>query len=165
MNLHDVHQGVSKYRRTKRLGRGIGSGQGKTSGRGHKGQFSVSGSSHKPAFQGGQMPLVRKIPKRGFTNEFARSVATINVADLETHFQAGEEVSPVSLKAKSLIRWRYDELKILGNGDLSKPLKVVAHKLSQSAKEKIEKAGGSIEILSGPKPVVRNKSKKAAKSR
>ena len=165
MNIHDVHEGVSAYRKTKRLGRGIGSGQGKTSGRGHKGQFSVSGSSHHPAFQGGQMPLVRKIPKRGFHNEFALSVATINVGDLDASFEAGEEVSPASLKAKSLIRWRYDVLKILGSGELTKALKISAHRLSNSAKEKIEKAGGKIEIIPGPKPVVRNKSKKAAKSR
>lgn len=165
MNIHDVHQGVQKYRNTKRLGRGVGSGQGKTSGRGHKGQFSVSGSSHHPAFQGGQMPLVRKIPKRGFTNDFALTVATINVGDLDANFAAGEEISPASLKAKGLVRWSYQVLKILGEGEVTKALKIQAHRLSATARAKVEKAGGSIELIPGPQPVVRNKSKKASQGR
>jgi large subunit ribosomal protein L15 len=162
MNIDEVNEGVQRYRATKRLGRGAGSGQGKTSGRGHKGQFTVSGSSHHAAFQGGQMPLIRKIPKRGFNNKFALTVAAINVADLEANFASGESVSPETLRAKSLVKFPYEVLKILGSGDLTKSLKVAAHRFSASAKEKIEKAGGSVEVLPGPQPVPRNKSKKAA---
>ena len=102
MNLDEVHRGIEKHRKPKRVGRGIGSGHGKTCGRGHKGQKSRAGASRKPVFQGGAMPMVRRVPKRGFNNRFADRVVVINVADLERVFASGDEVNPESLKAKSL---------------------------------------------------------------
>jgi large subunit ribosomal protein L15 len=149
MNIHDVHRDIRGAKRRKRIGRGPGSGHGKTSGRGHKGQKSNPGYAALPIFQGGTMPLVRRIPKRGFTNSFALSVATVNVGDLDQAFATGDEVNPESLKQKSLAKSRYDLLKILGDGELSKKLKVCAHRFSESAKAKIEKAGGEIVILPG----------------
>ena len=159
MNLNDVHHGIQKNKARKRIGRGIGSGQGKTAGRGSKGQGSRSGSSTSPVFEGGQMPLVRRIPKRGFTNKFADDVAVVNVALLEKHFQNGEEVSPAAVSEKGLVRGRYDVLKVLGDGELTKSLKISAHQFSRSATEKIEKAGGQAIVLPGKKPVVKNKMK------
>src|SRR6185436_12766767 len=132
MNVNDVNRGVHKHRLKKRLGRGPGSGQGKTAGRGHKGQFSNPGYKALSIFEGGTMPLVRRIPKRGFTNVFGADVATVNVGDLEQLFQAGEEVTPESLRAKGLLKTRYEELKILGDGNLTKKLKVTAHRYSES---------------------------------
>ena len=157
MNLDDVHRGIQKKKKRKRLGRGPGSGHGKTAGRGHKGQKSRSGWSAHPIFQGGAMPLVRRVPKRGFNNKFALSVVAVNVGDLERVFAAGEEVNPETLRKHSLAKKRYDVLKILGNGELSKKLNVSAHRFSQSAQEKIEQAGGTITILADKKPVVKNK--------
>ena len=107
------------------------------------------------------MPLVRRVPKRGFNNKFALNIAAINVARLEDAFQAGEEVSPETLREKSIIKQQYDVLKILGDGELSKKLKVSAHRFSESAKEKIEKAGGEVTVLPGKAPVVKNKQKSA----
>jgi large subunit ribosomal protein L15 len=159
MKIHDVHQGICKNKRKKRLGRGTGSGLGKTSGRGHKGYFSRSGSSQHIAFQGGAMPMFRRIPKRGFNNKWALKVGEVNIRDLEAAFSAGEEVTPEALKAKNLADYRYDILKVLGDGDLTKSLKVSAHRFSKSAKEKIEKAGGEAIVLPGKKPVVKNKMK------
>lgn len=153
MNLHEVNQGIKKRKRKRRVGRGPGSGWGKTAGRGHKGQGQLAGWSQHPAFQGGQMPLVRRIPKRGFNNMWARTVASINVGALSELFGAGEEVSPESLRAKGVLKARYDLLKILGHGELSVKLRVAAHRFSQTAREKIEKAGGEAVILAGPKPV------------
>src|SRR5688572_4446926 len=120
MNVHDVNRGVHKHRPKKRLGRGPGSGQGKTAGRGHKGQFSNPGYGALPIFEGGTMPLVRRIPKRGFTNIFAPVIASVNVGDLEQLFQAGEEVTPEALRAKGLLKARYEQLKVLGDGELTK---------------------------------------------
>ena len=157
MNLDDVHRGIQKKKKRRRIGRGPGSGHGKTSGRGHKGQRSRSGWSAHPIFQGGAMPLVRRVPKRGFNNKFALSVVAVNVGDLERVFAAGEEVNPETLRQRSLAKKRYDVLKILGNGELSKKLNVTAHRFSQSAQEKIEQAGGTITILAKKKPVVKNK--------
>lgn len=147
MNVNDVHQGIKKNKRLKRVGRGIGSGHGKTAGRGHKGQRAHPGFKQLPIFQGGGSPLVRRVPKRGFHNEFALTVAAVNVGDLNEAFADGEEVTPETLKAKSLLRYRYDVLKILGNGELTKKLSVSAHKLSAGAKTKIEQAGGTIVVL------------------
>jgi large subunit ribosomal protein L15 len=163
MNLNDVHRGIQKNKSRKRIGRGPGSGHGKTATRGHKGQGSRSGYSSSPLFEGGQMPLVRRIPKRGFNNDFADTVASINLALLEKHFQTGEEVGPDALRAKRLVRSRYDQLKILGDGDLTKSLKISAHKFSRSALEKIEKAGGQAIVLPGKAPVVKNKMKTKSK--
>jgi len=160
MNLHDVHRGIRKYRKRKRVGRGIGSGLGKTSGRGHKGQKSNPGYSILPIFEGGRMPLVRRIPKRGFNNKFALTVATVNVGDLERAFNVGDEVTPSALRQKSLAKSQYDVLKILGDGELTKKLSVSAHRFSKSAKEKIEGAGGQTVTLSGKTPVEEKKKSK-----
>jgi len=156
MNLDDVHRGIQKHKKRKRRGRGTGSGLGKTAGRGHKGQASRAGWSRHPTFEGGQMPLVRRIPKRGFHNRWALQVAVVNVADLEEMFEAGDEVTPETLKQKNLAKGRYDVLKVLGSGDLSKRLTVSAHRFSRSALEKIQKAGGEAIVLPGKQPVVKN---------
>jgi large subunit ribosomal protein L15 len=160
MNLNDIHRGIHKNKARKRIGRGVGSGHGKTATRGSKGQGSRSGSSTSPIFEGGQMPLVRRIPKRGFHNRWADSVAAVNLGVLEKHFQSGEEVTPDSLRAKDIVKGRYDALKVLGDGELTKNLKISAHKFSRSALEKIEKAGGQATVLPGKAPVVKNKMKK-----
>ena len=157
MNLNDVNTGINKYKRGKRLGRGTGSGVGKTCGRGHKGQRSRSGASRHSQFQGGAMQMFRRIPKRGFNNKFADDVLAVNVGQLEKMFEAGAEVSPESLATTSVGKGGFDVLKILGNGELTKKLKISAHRFSQTAREKIEKAGGEIVELPGKKPVVRNK--------
>jgi large subunit ribosomal protein L15 len=128
----------------KRLGCGESSGHGKTSGKGHKGQKARSGGSIRLGFEGGQMPLIRRIPKRGFNNaEFKTRYAVVNVSDLE-HFDAGTTVDEQTLRAAGLIRGSFDGVKILGSGELSKKLTITAAKVSASAKEKIEKAGGTV---------------------
>jgi len=159
MNLNDVHRGIQKNKKRKRLGRGIGSGHGKTCGRGHKGQRSRAGFSVHPTFEGGQMPLVRRIPKRGFNNQWGPRVAIVNLGDLEAAFDDGAEVTPEALKEKNLAKQRYDVLKVLGDGELTKKLKVSAHRFSKSALEKIEKAGGQSVVLPGKAPVVKNQQK------
>ena len=146
MNLNDVHRGVQKNRARKRLGRGIGSGQGKTAGRGHKGQWSHNGVSFLSIFQGGTMPLVRRIPKRGFTNIFRVEYDIVNLSDLD-RFEAGAAVNPESLDALRLAR-KNRLIKILGDGEIKKALTVSAHKFSASAKARIEAAGGRCEVLS-----------------
>lgn len=161
MNLNDVHRGITKHKKRKRVGRGPGSGHGKTAARGHKGQGSRAGYSRKPTFQGGAMPLVRRVPKRGFTNKWALNVAVVNVGDLDRVFQAGDEISPEALQSSSLMGHRFDEIKILGNGELTKKLKVSAHRFSSSAVEKIEKAGGEVVRLPGKTPVEEKKRAKA----
>lgn len=147
MNLHDVHQKIRKNKKPRRIGRGESSGQGKTAGRGHKGQGQLAGWTAHPAFEGGQMPLVRRVPKRGFHNQWAKTVATINVGELESLFDAGEEVTPEALKGNGRLKARYDLLKILGTGQLNKKLKVSAHRFSASAAEKIRAAGGEVIVL------------------
>jgi large subunit ribosomal protein L15 len=163
MSLHEINQGVHKHKRPNRKGRGIGSGQGKTAGRGHKGQFARSGYKALPIFQGGGSPLVRRVPKRGFTNAWALVVAEINVGDFEELFDADATITPDSLMEAKILKRRFDELKVLGDGELTKKLAVSAHRFSASAKEKIEKAGGTVTIIPGRKPVVKNKSKKASR--
>jgi large subunit ribosomal protein L15 len=160
MNLNDVNRGIQKNKSRKRVGRGPGSGHGKTSTRGHKGQGSRSGYSLSPIFEGGQMPLVRRIPKRGFNNSFAETVAIVNLAVLDRNFQSGEEVTPDAISGKAIVKGSYDLLKVLGEGELTKGLKISAHRFSRSAMEKIEKAGGQAVVLPGKKPVVKNKMKK-----
>jgi large subunit ribosomal protein L15 len=160
MNLNEVHRGVTKNRRRKRVGRGIGSGNGKTAGRGYKGARSRSGYSRKPTFQGGAMPLVRRVPKRGFHNKFGLTVAAVNVEDLENVFDADAEVTPESLRAAGLLKSRYDELKVLGDGNLTKKLRVSAHRFSKSAEEKIRGAGGEVIVLAGRTPVESKKESK-----
>ena len=158
MKLNEVNQGIQKHKKARRVGRGTGSGHGKTSSRGHKGQKSRAGYSRRPSFQGGTMPLVRRVPKRGFNNRWGLVVATVNVDDLEMAFQSGEEVTPETLRAKSLAKHRYDELKILGDGSLTKKLTVSAHRFSASAREKIEHSGGEAIVLA-PKTSVSQKKK------
>ncbi len=162
MILNDVHQGICKHRRRKRVGRGPGSGHGKTCGRGHKGQRSRSGFSQRVGFEGGQMPLARRIPKRGFHNRFAKVVATVNVGQLERLFQDGDRVDPESLRRCNLVKGRYDLLKVLGDGTLSKKLTVAAHRFSKSAQEKIQAAGGTVELLPTPTPVSEKQKKASA---
>ncbi len=157
MNLNDVHRGIRKHKARKRVGRGPGTGLGKTSGRGHKGQGARAGWSALPTFEGGQMPLVRRVPKRGFHNRFAATVIVVNVADLEKAFAPGDEVNLESLRAKRLARGQFDVLKILGDGQLTKSLSVSAHRFSRSALEKIQQAGGQAIVLPGKAPVARTK--------
>jgi large subunit ribosomal protein L15 len=162
MNLNDVNRGVHKNKSRKRLGRGLGSGHGKTAGRGGKGQSARAGYWSPVTFEGGQMPLVRRTPKRGFNNRWAPTVAVVNVGDLDKHYKAGEEVNAENLAARNLAKGRYDVLKVLGNGELTKALKIAAHQFSASAKDKIEKAGGQLVVLPGKAPVVKNAKKKGA---
>lgn len=148
MIIDDVHRGVQKRRPRKRVGRGIGSGHGKTCGRGHKGDSSHNGYSQRRGFVGGQSPVFRLVAKRGFNNNaFAAKVFEVNVALLEDRFEKGETVSPETLRAKGLAKGRFDQLKILGNGELTKKLTVQAHRFSRAAEEKITKAGGTIERI------------------
>ena len=163
MNLNDVNRGIQKNRAPKRLGRGIGSGQGKTAGRGHKGQWSHNGVSFLSIFQGGTMPLVRRVPKRGCNNRWAKTVLIVNVGDLNGAFKSGDKVTPETLAEAKLVQGNYDELKILGNGEVTKKLKISAHRFSQSATEKITAAGGEAIVLPGKAPVVKGQ-KKAAKA-
>ena len=148
MIIDDVHRGIHKHKQRKRVGRGCGSGHGKTSGRGHKGQGSRRGSAVRMAFAGGQMPLFRTIAKRGFNNRaFADTVFALNVSLLNERFEKGDVVSPETLKERGIVKANYEVLKILGNGELSKKLTVKAHQFSASAAEKIKSAGGTVETL------------------
>ncbi len=162
MSLHDVHKGIQKHKKTRRIGRGIGSGRGKTSGKGHKGQIARAGWKALPIFQGGGSPLVRRVPKRGFTNIFGPAVAAVNVGDLDELFQAGDAVTPDVLQEKGIVKRRFDQIKILGDGELTKKLSISAHKFSASAKEKIEKAGGTANVLAGKTTVAEKKAKAKA---
>ncbi|MDF1658728.1 MAG: 50S ribosomal protein L15 [Verrucomicrobiales bacterium] len=145
MKLHDLSPTPGSRHRRRRVGRGESSGLGKTSGKGHKGQQSRSGASIRPGFEGGQMPLARRLPKKGFNNtRFKTKFAIVNVKDLELKFSDGETVNEESLRACGLVQGIYDAVKVLGNGDLAKKLTVDVDKVSASAKEKIEKAGGSV---------------------
>ncbi len=161
MKLADVNHGIHKHKKRKRVGRGKGSGHGKTSGRGHKGQGQLAGWSASPIFEGGASPLVRRVPKRGFHNAWAQTVAAVNVGQLEDAFQAGDDVTLEALRAKDLAKGRYDQLKILGGGQLTKKLKVSAHRFSQSALEKIQQAGGEAIVLPGKKELVKGVAKSA----
>ena len=146
MKLHELSPAPNSTKAPKRLGRGIGSGTGKTAGKGHKGQNARSGGGVRPGFEGGQMPLIRQLPKRGFTNNWRKEYTTINVSDLE-QFEAGTTVTAQMLKNKGVIsKIEAYGLKVLGNGNLTKALTVKAQKFTQSAADKIGKAGGSIEV-------------------
>jgi large subunit ribosomal protein L15 len=131
----------------KRLGRGPGSGQGKTAGRGNKGFWSRSGSSQKRGFEGGQMPLHRRVPKRGFTNIFREEYLVVNVDQLEARFDKGAVVDPGSLRANRLVRSAQGKVKLLARGEITRPLTVKVHRASAEAKKKIEAAGGKVELL------------------
>ena len=151
MNLHTLKPNRGAKHRVKRLGCGESSGLGKTSGRGHKGQKSRSGGGVRPGFEGGQMPLHRRLPKRGFNNtRFQDKIAVVNVAFLNDRFEDGDTVNMETLKAARLVKGTYVTVKVLGNGDISKKLTVEGCKVSATAKEKIEKAGGSIVEVEEP---------------
>ncbi|RMF45108.1 MAG: 50S ribosomal protein L15 [Planctomycetota bacterium] len=147
MRIDDVNRGIHKFRKRKRIGRGTASGQGKTAGRGQDGQKSRRGSSRHPALVGEDLPMIRRIPKRGFTNRFAATVVSINVCDLAARFDANDEVTPQILKERGIIKRRFDEIKILGNGEIDKPLKVTTHRISESARQKITAAGGTVTVV------------------
>ena len=148
MKLHELQPAAGSVKDVKRIGRGHGSGQGKTAGKGHKGQKARSGGSIRPGFEGGQMPLQRRIPKRGFNNKlFAKEFATVNVSELEKRFESGAVVDADALIESGAIKNVKDGVKILGNGELSKKITVKAVKFTAAAKEKIEKAGGSAEVI------------------
>ena len=145
MKLHELQPAAGSTSAPKRLGRGVGSGLGKTSGKGHKGAKARSGGGKRPGFEGGQMPLYRRVPKRGFTNIYRTEYATVNVGGLEI-FDNGTVVTAETLKEAGLISKVMDGVKILGNGELTKKLTVEAAKFSGSAKEKIEALGGKAEV-------------------
>ncbi|MCH8859173.1 MAG: 50S ribosomal protein L15 [Proteobacteria bacterium] len=163
MNLADVNRGIHKHKKRKRVGRGPGSGHGKTSGRGHKGQGQLAGWSAPAIFEGGTSPLIRRIPKRGFHNAFAKTVAIVNVGDLDRAYASGDVVTPQSLRDKDLAKGRYDELKVLGAGELTKKLKISAHRFSAQALEKIKTAGGEAVMLAVKKAPAKVKPKKTGK--
>jgi large subunit ribosomal protein L15 len=148
MELNTLRPAPGAKKPRKRIGRGPGSGTGKTAGRGHKGQKSRSGYSRRYGFEGGQMPLVRRIPKRGFTNIFRIEVEIVNLRDLERVFADGDTVSAESLAEKGLIRHRDRLVKVLGDGELNKKLVVQANRFSKTAQARIEAAGGSCEVVS-----------------
>ena len=146
MKIHELTPGLDSNKASKRIGRGHGSGNGKTAGKGHKGQNARSGGGVRIGFEGGQMPLARRIPKRGFNNIFATKYAIVNVSDLNK-FKEGTVVDTELLVASGLVKKVNDGVKILGNGDLTVSLTVKAAKFTQSAIEKIEKAGGKAEVM------------------
>ena len=146
MKLHDLKPAVGSTTAPKRLGRGIGSGLGKTSGKGHKGAKARSGGGKRPGFEGGQMPLTMRLPKRGFTNNFRTEYVAINVDRLEI-FEDGQTVTPVELIEAGVIKSAKDGVKILGNGELTKKLNVKVNAFSESAKAKIEALGGKAEVI------------------
>ena len=145
--LHNLKPAEGATRKRKRVGRGPGSGNGKTAGRGHKGQKSRSGYSRRYGFEGGQMPLVRRIPKRGFTNIFRVGYQVVNLRDLDRMFSDGDTVSPEILAEKGLIRGGKKPVKVLASGELGKKLTVQAHAFSKNARASIEAAGGSVETV------------------
>ena len=147
MRLHDLKPNPGAKKRRKRLGIGESSGKGKTSGKGHKGQKARSGGSIRPGFEGGQMPLIRRLPKRGFNNKNFKTVfGIVNLDDLEKRFEAGTSVTEVVLREAGLIRGKIDGLKILGRGEITKSLTLEVDVITDSAREKVEKAGGSVSI-------------------
>src|SRR5947209_3962142 len=161
MDLSTVHHGITKRKRKKRVGRGVGSGHGKTASRGAKGQWASAGAGHPSwTFEGGQMPLFRRMPKRGFSHaSWDRTYHVINVGDLEDAFEAGATVDAEALKKAGLVRGPADGVRVLGDGTLTKKLTVRAHHFSKSAAEKIAAQGGTTEVIPGPKKPVKNKMK------
>jgi large subunit ribosomal protein L15 len=149
MQLHDVHVGVNKHKRPKRIGRGPGSGNGKTAGKGHKGHSSRQGFKQNPVSEGGQTPVIRRVPKRGFFNgAFKKDYAIVNLSALDACYEAGAVVDEAALRARGLVKGRHDDgVKILGDGELTKPLTVRAEKFSESAAAKIAAAGGQAVVV------------------
>lgn len=145
MKLHDLKPTPGSKHRRRRLGRGESSGLGKTSGKGHKGQKARSGASIRPGFEGGQMPIARRLPKKGFNNaQFKTQYAIVNLVDLETKFVDGDEVNEQTLRNAGLVKGTCDGVKVLANGEITRKLTVAVDKISAAAKEKVEKAGGSV---------------------
>src|ERR1051325_11914637 len=147
IGLNNLRAPEGSTHKKKRVGRGRGSGLGKTAGRGEKGQKSRSGYSAKIGFEGGQMPLHRRLPKRGFTNIFKKRWLEVSLAALERGFEANEEVTPELLHNRGIIKKAKHDVVVLGSGELSKPLRISAHRFTKSAREKIEKAGGGITLI------------------
>lgn len=147
MKLHELSPAAGSTKERKRIGRGPASGQGKTAGKGHKGQLARAGRGMRAGFEGGQMPLQRRLPKRGFNNIFRKVVVAVNVSDLEAKFENGAVVDAEALKAAGLVKNYFDAVKVLGNGTLTKALEVKVNAFSESAKEKIEAAGGKAEVI------------------
>lgn len=146
MKLNTLSPSKNSNKNRKRLGRGVGSGNGKTAGHGHKGHKARSGGGVRPGFEGGQMPIHRRLPKRGFTNIFKKQYALVNLADLD-RFEANSVVDETALKQSGLVKGRYDGIKLLGKGEISKPLTVNVNKASQSAQDKVVAAGGKVEVI------------------
>jgi large subunit ribosomal protein L15 len=149
ISLNTLKPAKGSTHKKKRVGRGPGSGLGKTAGRGEKGQKSRSGYSAKIGFEGGQMPLHRRLPKRGFTNIFKKRWLEISLASLDQNFEADAEITPEVLHDRGLIKKAKYDVVVLGNGEVSKPLRVSAHRFTKSAQEKIEKAGGAVNKIGG----------------
>jgi len=149
ISLNSLRPAKGSTHKKKRVGRGPGSGLGKTAGRGEKGQKSRSGYSRKIGFEGGQMPLHRRLPKRGFTNIFKKRWVEISLAALDRHFAENDEITPEVLHTRGLIKKAKHDVVVLGTGEISKPLRVSAHRFTKSAKEKIEKAGGAAVQIAG----------------
>jgi large subunit ribosomal protein L15 len=147
LSLNNLHPTPGSTHKKKRVGRGPGSGLGKTAGRGNKGQKSRSGYSRKVGFEGGQMPLQRRLPKRGFTNIFKKEWLEVSLAVLDKNFAAGADITPEILHEKGLIRKAKHDMVVLGNGAVTKPLNISAHRFTKSARAKIEAAGGSVTVL------------------
>ena len=149
MQLHDVHQGIHKRKKRKRIGRGVGSGQGKTAGKGHKGHSSRQGFKQNPVSEGGQNPLIRRVPKRGFVNgAFRKHFAIVNLSSINACFEAGAVVDEAALRARGLVKGRHDDgVKILGDGEVTKALTVHAEKFSESAVSKLQAAGGQAIVV------------------
>jgi large subunit ribosomal protein L15 len=149
MQLHDVDQGIHKYKKRKRVGRGTGSGHGKTASKGNKGHSSRQGFKQNPLFEGGQMPLARRVPKRGFVNgAFKKNFAIINLEKIEAYFETGAVIDESALRARGLVKGRHDDgVKILGDGEISKAFTIHAQKFSESAAAKIVAAGGSVVVV------------------
>ena len=152
LSLNNLHPAKGSTHRKKRLGRGPGTGLGKTSGRGEKGQKSRSGYSMKIGFEGGQMPLHRRLPKRGFTNIFKKKWIEVSLAALEKAFADNDEVTPELMHHRGIIKKAKHDIVVLGNGEVSKSLKVSAHRFTKSAREKIEKAGGAVTVIGAVAP-------------
>ena len=147
MYIHELSPAAGSKKDVKRIGRGHGSGWGKTAGKGHKGQKARAGRGMQVGFEGGQMPLQRRLPKRGFVNIFAKNIVTVNVGTLNAKFDDGAVIDADALKAAGIIKNRFDGVKILSNGDVTKKFTVKADAYSGAAKEKIEAAGGKAEVI------------------
>lgn len=147
MKLHELSPAAGSKKEVKRIGRGAGSGQGKTAGKGHKGQKARAGRGMRPGFEGGQMPLQRRVPKRGFANIFGKEFSIVNVSALDQSFEDGAVVDIDALIEKGLVKKVLDGVKILGNGEISKKLTVQVNAYSEAAKQKIEAAGGKAEVI------------------